>query len=767
MLAALLATGAGLSGPAGAKAPAGRIAPDAITLEWRVTGVSPDKPGGPPRTHARLTITNTGRQALPAGWTLYFTEIADAATADPAWPVRLVTGSLYAVTAPVALPAGASVAIAIDHPGEVARDDKGPTGPYLIARAGARPIAIARFARRGPRADTPGVPASLFTTPAAAFAANAAWQAEPATSLSPILPEPAHWRIGTGPALGTRLAAPRCTGCGPAEWAQARRLAGGGGLPFRLAVGPVAGETSPEAYRLEVGPGGVRLTGASTAGLAYGLQSLEQLLFAARRDGGLRETAITDAPRFAWRGLMLDPARNFLPPARVVAVMDLMARFKLNRLHLHLADDEGWRLAIRAMPQLTRVGGRRGHGAALPPAHGSGPAQDDPHGSGFYTEAQYIALLRAAQARHIEVVPEFDLPGHARAAIMAMRTAGDGRRLDDPADRSVYHSPQRFTDNAINPAMPGAPRFVATLAAEMRRIHAAAGVPLHTLHIGGDEVPAGVWTQSPAAAGADKAALWTRHFDSAFTALHARGLAPMGWEEMVLVPGGGTINPALQGRGAVVQVWNDFPGSEGLAARLANAGFGVVMSPTHALYLDLAQASDPAEPGHDWAGIVSLETAWRFDPLREAGGELTAAGRANLLGLEATLFGETIRAPWRIDHMLMPRLLAVAERGWSPPGASWGGFVRRLGHYTLPFVEHSWPALAYRLPAPGVRVAAGLVEANYAWPGVTLRYTTDGTAPTAHSTVVAGGLPAGPRYTFAAFTPAGRRSPPVTIEAER
>ncbi|MBU6269416.1 MAG: family 20 glycosylhydrolase [Sphingomonadales bacterium] len=760
---ALLAIGGAIASPTHARSSASPLA-----LDWRVTSVTLDAGTHRPRSHARLTLTNTGKAPLAPGWTLWFTEIADAATADPAWPVRQATGGLYAITGIAALAPGASVTIPVDHPGEIVRDDKGPTAPYLVP-AGGKAIAIARFTRRGPRADTPGVPAARFTDPAAAFVANLAWQSAPATGLSPILPEPAHWQVASDAAFAARLAPPTCGHCGPEELAFARRLAGKHGLLFHLAIAP--GPGSPEAYRLDITRGrGVRLAATSPAGLYYGLQTLRQLLFRARATGGLHATTIVDTPRYPWRGLLLDPARNFLPLPRVIAVMDLMATFKLNRLHLHLSDDEGWRLAIAAMPELTGIAGHRGHGAPLPPAHGSGPGASDPHGSGFYTEAQYIALLRAAQARHIEVLPEFDLPGHARAAIIAMRASG--HRLDDPADSSSYRSPQGYTDNAVNPAMPGAQAFVATLASELCRIHAAAGVPLHTFHLGGDEVPAGVWTRSPAAAGAAKAALWTRFFDRAFTTLGAQNLTPMGWEEMVLTPGTAAINPALAGRGAIAQVWNDFPGSEGLAARLANAGFGVVMSPTHAVYLDLAQAPDPTEPGHDWAGLVPLQTTWAFDPEAEAtrGEPLTPTGRANLLGLEATLFSETVRAPWRIDHMLMPRLLAVAERGWSAPpdpATGWPRFSRRLGETTLPFVEHAFPTLRYRLSAPGVLAANGAIQANYPWPGVTLRYTTNGTAPTPHSPAITAPLPPGPRYTIAAFTPAGRTSPATTVETGR
>lgn len=787
-----------------------------FSLRWEVTGVDRDAKAQTV-THARLTLRNMGNEPLAPGWTLWFTAIGESETANSAFPVQRITGSLFRLAPKEGLPPlapGQAISFAINHPGEVLRDDKGPTGPYVV-RAGEpdRGIAIADYAVLGVRRSTPGAPADRFTDPAATFEENRAWQAAEGEQLPPVLPSPKTWRIDAGPGFPATLAAPRISaGLGPAG-DYARRLAAmlpgrAAALPFAVTTGPVPDELSPEAYRLTISPhGGVRLTGASPAGVQLGLATLEQLLFDARRKGGrLRALEITDAPRFPHRGLTLDVARNFRTVAEVKQVIDTMARFKLNVLHLHLTDDEGWRIAIPALPELTQVGARRGHAAVwndrLPPAVGSGPDQDDPHGSGFYSGADYIELLRYAAARQIAVLPEIDMPGHARAAVKAMAAREAARpeegprfRLSDPADRSAYYSAQGYTDNAIDPGLASVDRFLEEVIGELVRLHKTAGVPLTRMHIGADEAPRGAWLGSPAASArakalgggdgaAGKAALWDDFFTRVMAILKRHGVGAVGWEELGMVPGAPSpaASPRFAGQDVTLQVWNTFEGSEGLGNRLANAGYGVVQSPASHLYLDMVHAPDPTEPGHDWVAPLPLSRVFGYDPERSEpkGPALTEAGRANIKGIEATLFSETVRGPWRLGHMTMPRLLAVAERAWAPRGdwavtgdaaaakqgeqAAWARFSRQLGEQVLPFVDAALSALAYRLPAPGLRIAAGKVEANYAWPGVTLRYTRDGTAPTLRSPRVTGPLDPGGTLTVAAFTTTGRASPASTIE---
>ena len=245
------------------------------------------------------------------------------------------------------------------------------------------------------------------------------------------------------------------------------------------------------------------IVGGDPAGAFYGLQSLAGLL-----PGPIPHLVIPhDSPRYPHRGLQLDIARNFHPLGSILAVVDQMAAYKLNVLHLHLTDDEGWRLEIPGLPELTSVGGRRCHDLGeticLLPQLGSGPGTDrEGGGSGYLRREQMVALLRAARARHIEVVPEVDSPGHARAAIKAMEVrarAGDATyRLSDPQDTSQYHSVQNYDDNAINACLESSYAFVAKVMDELKAMYAEAGVPLRTWHVGADEVGAGAWSGSPA-----------------------------------------------------------------------------------------------------------------------------------------------------------------------------------------------------------------------------------------------------------------------------
>src|SRR5205823_991061 len=415
----------------------------------------------------------------------------------------------------------------------------------------------------------------------------------------------------------------------------------------RLEVGPIAGQTSPEAYTLVVDSvQGIHIVGVSPAGVFYGLQSLRSLLPAPTPRAGLVLPAIrvVDAPRFGYRGFMLDVARNFHPKAAVLRTLDLIARYKLNVLHLHLTDDEGWRIEIPSLPELTALGARRGHppdsDRHLPPAFGSGPAVDRPWGSGFLSRADYVEILRYAAARHIEVIPELEMPGHARAAIKAMQ-ANPQYRLNDPDDRSVYTSAQGYHDNVMNPVLESTYRFIERVVGDLAAMHREAGVPLRHIHMGGDEVPGGVWQGSPAVQTYLKAHdltsvddVWfvfygrvaqkTNHTSSTLVRswfvfygrvaqilkTQAEGLLPSGWEEIAVrkTQRGGKEtnipNPDFAARGWRAYVWNNVPGggAEDLAYRLANGGYDVVLSPVSNLYFDLAWNENPEETGLDWGG---------------------------------------------------------------------------------------------------------------------------------------------------------------------
>lgn len=816
-----------------------RAEPAPLRLHWELERVAVDAASGQERSHAALVLSNAGKAPLGAGWWLYFSAIAGAVTGEQADGSRIeqVNGTLYRLRPgrEQALAPGQSLRLQLQHEDALLLVDKAPQDPYLVFDTQpAQALAIADYRVLPPsrpehfqlgdkRIDPVG--------PQALYERYAAWAEPPASAPAALLPTPLRLRPGSGELRWQGMPAISAPAALRAEVALARRLLAprlGGGLDgalgkpgLQLALGTPAelgGLRSPEAYALNIDAReGVRIVGASAAGVARGLQSLRSLaepIDGAPRGLRLPVLRIEDEPRFAYRGLMLDVARNFQDKQTVLALIELMARYKLNKLHLHLSDDEGWRLEIAGLPELTAVGARRGHGsdplALLPSAHGSGPDAADPHGSGFYSRTDYIEILRHAAAHHVQVIPEIDMPAHARAAVVAMEArhrrlaaAGDPRaaqyRLRDPGDRSVYRSAQQHNDNVMDPGLESTYAFIEHVLRELARLHATAGVPLQLMHVGGDEQPAGAWSASPASQAlirarglAGSAGLWDYFFERVATIVQRHGAALAGWEELgarrervgtaeLLRP-----NPRFLGRDLTLYVWNNLSGAEDLAYRLANAGYRTVLAPATHLYFDMAHLRHPEEPGHNWAAYADLDTVFALQPLDMlaasgvAGQALEPAARARIAGLQGTLFSETMRTPARIEQLLMPRMLALAERAWAAAPA-WEGeadaaraaalrqrdlarFMHQLGRQELARLDRDGPALNYRIAPPGLKRVDGRVLANHQLPGFTLRYTSDGSEPHAGSRVVTGPITDKGVIKVAAFNSKGRQGRASSIE---
>jgi len=645
-------------------------------------------------------------------------------------------------------------------------------------------------------------------TPEAQFALDSGARDIPASELPPVFPTPVQVTKETGALRLTampQVAAPAelaTEAAFAAEYLRPYFRAGGkgGAATLRLQVGPVEGQSSLEAYELVVdSAAGIRIVGVSPAGVFYGLQSLRSLLPPPTPRAGLVLPAIrvVDAPRFGYRGFMLDVARNFHPKAAVLRTLDLLARYKLNVFHMHLTDDEGWRVEIAGLPELTAVGARRGHTldskGFLQPAFGSGPQVGRAYGSGFFSRADYVEIVRYAAARHIEVIPEIEMPGHARAAIKALG-------LTDPHDTSVYTSVQGYPDNVMNPALESTYGFIERVVSDLVAMHREAGAPLRHIHMGGDEVPAGVWVGSPAVQAYMQAHgltnvddLWFVFYGRVEQILKAQGLLPSGWEEIAVrktsrngrrttIP-----NPDFAARGWRAYVWNNVPGdgAEDLAYRLANGGYEVVLSPVSNLYFDLAWNQNPEETGLDWGGYVDVRKPFQFIPLDYyrnvpvdpsvfvGKDRLTAYGRAHVVGIQGNLWSETLGAEGRLEYMLLPKLFGLAERAWAPdpdwarerdPARSeslyreaWSRFVNVLGKRELPRLDREVSGLNYRIPTPGLKAEGGVVHCSVELPGFTLRYTTDGSEPTGRSPEVRGPIPLRGTVRVAAFNTTGRK----------
>jgi hexosaminidase len=387
-------------------------------------------------------------------------------------------------------------------------------------------------------------------------------------------------------------------------------------------------------------------------------------------------------------------------------------------------------------------------------------------------------------------------------------TADAGRYLlSDPEDRSRYTSAQLYHDNVMNPALESTYAFIERVVADLVAIHREAGVPLRNLHMGGDEVPGGVWEGSPAVQSylkqhdlASVDDLWFVFYGRVEQILKAHGLPLSGWEEIAvrktrrdgrptLIP-----NPDFAGRGWRAYVWNNVPGwgAEDLAYRLANGGFEVVLCPVTNLYFDLAWNPNPEEPGLDWGGYVDLRKPFQFvpfdyyrnvrldrrglplDPSVFAGKDrLTEYGQAHVVGIQGNLWSETLGGEGRLDRALLPKLLGLAERAWAPDPdwarerdaaksealyrEAWSQFVNVLGKRELPRLDRELPGIRYRIPTPGLKAEGGFVRASVELPGFALRYTTDGSEPTARSPLVSGPIPSSPAIRVAAFDTTGRK----------
>ncbi len=444
---------------------------------------------------------------------------------------------------------------------------------------------------------------------------------------------------------------------------------------LRLTTG--SGSGHPESYRLVVTPESASLSAGTAAGLLWGLQTLRQLLPPELEAGAPRSSAgwtipaleIEDEPRFPYRGILLDVARWFYPPEFIKKLIDLQALYKLNTLQLHLTDDQGWRLEIKQYPRLTQVGAWRKETMVannFEPYIGDGR----PHG-GFYTQEQIRDLVAYASARHVTIIPEIEMPGHAGAALAAYpELSCTGGPFEVSPVWGVHQdifcpSEQTF-------------RFLEHVLLEVMELF-----PSAYIHIGGDEVPKDQWKESPVAqevirreglAGEEELQSYFIGRIEKFLSQHGRRI--IGWDEILE----GGIPPE-----ATVMSWRGDAG--GIAA--ARQGHDVIMAPNNRTYFDYYQGDPAAEP-LAIGGFVPLDSVYAFQVVPD---ELTTAEAAHVIGAEGCLWTEYIPNSSLAEYMLLPRMLALSEALWSPNEArSWGSFAARL------------PASVRPARCPGLRI---------------------------------------------------------------
>lgn len=419
-----------------------------------------------------------------------------------------------------------------------------------------------------------------------------------------------------------------------------------------------------EGYLLDITPQRVAIRAAREAGVFYGVQTLRQLFPPAVFSAGVKANAvwelplvhIEDQPRFGWRGAMLDVSRHFMPKDFVLEFIDLLALHKLNTFHWHLTDDQGWRIEIKKYPRLTQVGAWRKETRLGHERRSSHGFDKQPHG-GFYTQQEIRDVVEYARQRHITVVPEIEMPGHAQAAIAAYPELGvKGEPLE-------VWTRWGINANIFNPNEKTI-LFMQDVLGEVVKLF-----PSTFVHVGGDEAIKDQWKASPQVqARLKELGLKDEHEGQSYFIgrmdkfLTSKGRRLIGWDEILE----GGLAP-----GATVMSWRGIKG--GITA--AKAGHDVVMAPTTYTYLDYYQSQDPGElPAI--GGNLPLETVYSFEPIPP---DLNADESRHVLGAQAQIWTEYLSTPGHVEYMAFPRLIALAEVAWSPKERrDYADFLTRL-----------------------------------------------------------------------------------------
>ncbi|AXX58887.1 beta-N-acetylhexosaminidase [Vibrio vulnificus] len=431
------------------------------------------------------------------------------------------------------------------------------------------------------------------------------------------------------------------------------------------------------AYQLKISQEQVRVEAGSSSGFVHATASLLQLLDynSLTQEAQLACCSISDSPRFRYRGMMLDCSRHFHSVEQVKRLINLLAHYKFNTFHWHLTDDEGWRVEIKAFPALTEVGAWRGVDEAIEPQY----THISQRYGGFYSQEEIKEVVAYAAQRSIMVIPEIDVPGHCRAAIKSLP-----EMLVEAEDDTVYRSIQNYSDNVLNPGLSTTYQFLDGVLEEIAQLF-----PAPYVHIGADEVPHGVWSNSPSCQALmkqhgyqDYKELQGHLLRHAEQKLRSLGKRMLGWEE---AQHGDKVS-----KDTVIYSWL----SEEAAVNCARQGFDVVLQPAQTTYLDMTQDYAPEEPGVDWANPLPLEKAYNYEPLANIPADDPIHKR--IWGIQTALWCEIINNPERMDYMVFPRIIALAEACWTQKEhRDWNDFLSRLkGH--LPLLDKQ--GIKYRQP---------------------------------------------------------------------
>ena len=549
-----------------------------------------------------------------------------------------------------------------------------------------------------------------------------------------------------------------------------------------------------ESYKLSINENKISIEASGRAGALYGLQSLKQLFLASSLENNmLKHMNINDSPRFSYRGMLLDISRNFYGPDKVKQILDYLSFFKINHLDFRLTDDEGWRLEIPGLEELTEVGSKRAYTKdefeSLIPMYGSGPDINST-GSGYLSRVDFIEILQYADHRNIKVIPQISYPSHMRSAIISMdvryqkymelgnQEEAEKYLLSDSDDESEYYSAQGFDDNIACICRESAFTFYEKVIDEIYLMYQEAGVELNKFGIAADELPYGAWQKSPIcdqymeenSIAGDYNALYEKMQRRVYDKLSSYNATLTGWDDILLKlteknQSETQIKDFFKGDDILLFVWkNDWgQGRQDMIYKYANLGYKTVMSNSSAFYFDMVDDKDLDNVGLSWSGYADYKDMWTVDVFDifndsygveknniskeyiESSEKLNPNNIDNIIGIQSQIWSETIRNEDILDYMFMPNIIVFSQKAWSQDPEwmkisdktkrentldyEWNKFTNTIGQRVLPIIDNIYGGLSYDLPKPGGIIKNDSLYANSVFPGLNIKYTLDGSLP--------------------------------------
>ncbi len=549
-----------------------------------------------------------------------------------------------------------------------------------------------------------------------------------------------------------------------------------------------------ESYLLSIDKNKISIEASDKAGALYGLQSLKQLFLASSLESNmLKHMNISDSPRFSYRGMLLDISRNFYGPDKIKQILDYLSFFKINHLDFRLTDDEGWRLEIPGLEELTEVGSKRAYTKdefeSLIPMYGSGPDINST-GSGYLSRVDFIEILQYADHRNIKIIPQISYPSHMRSAIISMdfryqkymelgnQEEAEKYLLSDPDDESEYYSAQGFNDNIACICRESAFTFYEKVIDEIYLMYKEAGIELNKFGVAADELPYGAWQKSPIcdqfmeenSIAGDYNALYEIMQRRVYDKLSSYNATMTGWDDILLKlteknQSETKIKDFFQGDDILLFVWkNDWgQGRQDMIYKYANLGYKTVMSNSSAFYFDMVDDKDLDNVGLSWSGYADYKDMWTVDVFDifndsygveknniskeyiESSEKLNPSNRDNIIGIQSQIWSETIRNEDILDYMFMPNIIVFSQKAWSQDPEwmkisdktkreftldyEWNKFTNTIGQRVLPIINNIYGGLSYDLPKPGGIIKNDSLYANSVFPGLNIKYTLDGSLP--------------------------------------